>query len=104
MSVVIKLEAQPVWARMEVMTALTGIPDNTVRHLYNEHKIRARKVRDADMPDGKGVSSVFHVGDALEWLEIDAVPPREYALKGKFGNGDGLVGSFHEAHQLATHN
>jgi len=80
---VIKLDLLPVWARMEILFAITGVPDNRVRELYNDRKIRARKLRDVDMPDSPNVAVVFNVLDVLEWIEKDAVEPKPYVLGGK---------------------
>lgn len=71
------VQVTPVWARMEVITALTGLPHSAVRRLYNEHKIRAVK----SDPEKANSAVVFNVGDALEWMEgPEAKGPPPYKL------------------------
>jgi len=37
------IQTKPVYARMEIIVGLYGLPHNTIRRLYNEHKVRAVK-------------------------------------------------------------
>jgi hypothetical protein len=71
----------PVWADIRTASAITGVPDNTIRHLFNMGRVGARQMRDAGMRGGRSVAVRFHVPDLLDWVENEAVPPKRYALK-----------------------
>ena len=65
----------PVWARMAEMTALTGLPDNVVRRLANEGKVRARKSGETE-----NAACLFRIQDALDWIEEEAPKAPEFRL------------------------
>lgn len=66
------LTALPVWARSEVVQALTGLPDSVLRRLYNDGLIRVVKSQDA-----RNAACVYRLGDVLEWMDTQAPkPPR----------------------------
>lgn len=66
----------PIWARLETCMALSGLPDNVVRGLYNDGKIRARKVD----PKKRNSACVYRLQDILDWLDEDAASPDKFAL------------------------
>lgn len=66
----------PVWARLETCMALSGLPDNVIRGLYNSEKIRARKVD----PKKANSACVYRVQDVLDWLDEEAASPDKFAL------------------------
>jgi len=64
---------------MEVIVALTGLPHNAIRKLFNEHSIRAIKSV-ADKPNS---ATVFNVQDVLDWMDgPEAKSPPPYKLNG----------------------
>lgn len=65
--------ALPVWGRIQIVEALTGLPDGRIRELVNDGLVRARK-------SGleKRSACVFRVQDVLDWLENDAVKPDRF--------------------------
>lgn len=69
------VNVMPVWARIDTITALTGVPDNTVRRLYNSDKVRAKKCGDTI-----NSACVFRVQDVLDWLDEEAVKPEKFQL------------------------
>ena len=69
------VSVMPVWARIDTITALTGVPDNTVRRLYNTDKVRAKKCGDTI-----NSACVFRVQDVLDWLDEEAVKPEKFQL------------------------
>lgn len=71
------VNVMPVWARMSVCTALTGIPDNRIRALYNAGKVRAKKIE----PEEPNSACVFRVQDCLDWLEEEAKNPKKFQVK-----------------------
>lgn len=73
-----KLGVMPVWAKIDAVTALTGVPDNTVRRLYNEGVVRARKTDGAK----RNSACVFRLQDVLEWLDEAADEPPKFRLPG----------------------
>ena len=75
MSDTIIIQAMPSWARIPTATALTGVPDNTIRALVNKNLVRARKT-------SPGVASalVVKIGDIEEWLETDAPKPAKFKV------------------------
>ena len=75
----------PVWADIREASAISGVPDNTIRLLVNRGKVGARQCRDAEMPAAKKVAVRFFVQDLLDWMKNEAVPPGPYRLKGKEG-------------------
>ena len=77
MSAGIIINVMPVWARISVCTALTGIPDNRIRALYNCGKVRAKKIE----PEEPNSACVFRVQDCLDWLDEEAKNPKKFSLK-----------------------
>lgn len=69
------VSVMPVWARIDTITALTGVPDNTVRRLYNTDKVRAKKCGDTI-----NSACVFRVQDVLDWLDEEATKPEKFQL------------------------
>ena len=71
------LQFKPVWARMEVIMALTGLSHHAVRRLYNNHRVRAVKSE----PDKPNSTVVFNVNDVLDWMDgPEAKGPPPYKL------------------------
>lgn len=72
----IVFQAVPDWARIDVVLAHTGVPDNMIRRLYNEGHVRARKM------DAKKTNSacVYKMQDVLDWLENEAAHPEKFKL------------------------
>ena len=75
------IDVMPVWADVRTASAITGVPDNTIRHLYNVGKVGARLMRDKEMGAPKGCAVRFHVADLLAWVRDEALKPKAYALK-----------------------
>lgn len=69
------IQIMPVWADMETIIGLTGLPDNHIRGLYNEHKVRARK-----SAEKTGAKCVFNVQDVLDWMEHEAPQPQPFKV------------------------
>lgn len=77
------VQVRPVWARMQVITALSGLPHNAIRKLFNDHKVRAVKSI-ADKPNS---AVVFNVQDVLDWMDgPEAKSPPPFKL-GEVDNG-----------------
>jgi hypothetical protein len=72
------VQVMPVWAREDVLAALSGLPSNVIRRLYNEGVIRARKM---DATKEKS-AVIFRVQDALDWIDESADRPRNYVIAG----------------------
>jgi hypothetical protein len=72
----ITINLEPEWADIDTVTALTGIPDNEIRRLFNDHKIRARK----GDPNRPNTWTVFNVRDVKAWLENEASEPNPFKL------------------------
>lgn len=70
--------ALPVWGRLETCMAISGLPDNVIRGLYNTGKIRARKTD----PAKANSACVYRVQDILDWLDTEAASPKKFALPG----------------------
>lgn len=66
------LSVRPVWARIATVQAITGVPDNALRRLFNDGVVRARKIDPAKVNS----ACVFRVDDVLDWLEEAAPPPK----------------------------
>jgi hypothetical protein len=69
-------DMRPVWGRIATVQALTGVPDNVLRRLYNDGKVRARKI------DGTKANSacVYKIEDVLKWLDAEAAKPAKFKL------------------------
>lgn len=72
------VQVMPVWGRLETCMALSGLPENIIRELYNDGKIRARKT----VPDKPNSACVFRLQDIFEWLEEEAAEPPQFRLPG----------------------
>lgn len=66
----------PIWARLDEIMRLSGLPNLVVRRLYNEGHVRARKV-DAARTNS---ATVYRVEDVLNWLDKDAPRPEKFKL------------------------
>jgi hypothetical protein len=75
-SVTVQVTCVPVWAQQGVVKALTGVPDNVLRRLSNEGRVRAKKM-DAAKANS---ATVFRVQDVLDWLEEEAPAAPRYAV------------------------
>jgi hypothetical protein len=76
MAELIVIQVRPVWGQMPVVKAVTGVPDNVVRRLVNEHLVRARKMD----PAKENSACLFNVQDVLDWVEKDATEPKRFKV------------------------
>lgn len=70
------VNVEPKWARIATVQALTGLPDNVIRRLYNEHRIRAKKTE----PDKANSACVFCLQDVYDWIENEAADSPPFKL------------------------
>lgn len=70
------ISMMPVWGNIETANAITGVPVNRIRQLFNIGKIRARKMGTSDVS-----TTVFRIQDILDVLEEDFPPPGKYKLR-----------------------
>lgn len=70
------VQVMPVWGRADTVVALTGVPENVIKKLYNDGEVRARKMD----PDKAKSAVVFKVQDVLDWLDNHAGKPSAYVL------------------------
>lgn len=77
MSAVI-VQVTPIWAREDVVMALTGLPQNAFRRICNEGKVRACKLD----PSKPSSAVTFRVQDVLDWLEENSGHKTNYVIAG----------------------
>ena len=70
------VQVMPVWARIAFVVAVSGLPHYTIRKLFNDGQIRARKVES----DKANSATVYRVQDVFDWLEKEAHEPPPYKL------------------------
>lgn len=70
------VQVMPIWARMALVVAVTGLPHYTVRRLFNEGRVRAVKCD----PDKANSATVYKLGDVLEWMDTEGQPPPLFKL------------------------
>ncbi len=70
------LAGLPVWARLDGVMRVSGLPNLVIRRLYNEGHIRARKVD----PAHANSATIYNMADVLAWIENEAPSPERFKL------------------------
>lgn len=70
------VQTMPVWARLAFVVAVSGLPHYTIRRLFNDGHVRARKVE----ADKANSATVYRVQDVMDWLDKEAKEPPPYKL------------------------
>ena len=66
----------PAWAQIKFCVHHTGVPYLTIKRLFNDGKIRARKER----PDDPRSATVYRVSGICDWLDNDCPSPHAFKL------------------------
>ena len=75
MKTTVIVQVLPVWAQINIVQALSGLPVNKIRALTNDGKIRARKLGDSDVS-----GCLFRVQDAIDAVEEQFTAPGKFQL------------------------